>query len=72
MPSKDPDIPTYEQAMTGPHCDEFEKAMIKEVKELEGKKPWHAELRANVPDGAQIVPLTRAFRIKRLPSGEFL
>ena len=68
---KDPDSPNYREAMTGPHRVEFEKAMIKEMRELEARGAWTGVLRSSVPKGEQIVPLTWAFRIKRLPNGDF-
>ena len=33
--TKDPDLPNYAEAMAGEHRAEFEKAMIKEIEELE-------------------------------------
>ena len=68
---KDPDTPTYQEAMTGPHRKEFEKAMIKEIRDLEKRGAWTGVLRSSIPKGAEIVPLTWVFKIKRLPNGEF-
>ena len=68
---KDPDTPTYREAMTGPHRKEFEKAMIKEIRDLEKRGAWTGVLKSSVPKGAQIVPLTWVFKIKRLPNGDF-
>ena len=67
---KDADTPTWEEAMTGPHREAFERAMIKEIKELEARGAWTGMLRSSVPKGEQIVPMTWAFKIKRLPNGE--
>jgi len=67
---RDPDTPDYKEAMTGPHRKEFEKAMIKEIKELEARGAWTGVLHSTVPKGVQIVPLTWAYKIKQLPNGE--
>ena len=67
----DPDVPNYQEAMTGPHREEFIKAMKKEIEELEARKCWTGALRRSVPKNAQIIPLTWAFKIKRLPNGDF-
>eukprot|EP00980_Cylindrotheca_fusiformis_P019967 scaffold7036_cov69-Cylindrotheca_fusiformis.AAC.1 len=68
---QDPDSPTYEQAMTGEHREQFVEAMTKEIRELEKKDTWNAVEASTVPDDAQVVPLTWVFRIKRLPNGLF-
>ena len=66
-----PNAPTWEEAMTGPHRDKFEKAMLKEIRELEAKGTWTGVLRKSVPEGANIVPLTWVLTIKKLPNGDF-
>jgi hypothetical protein len=68
---QDPDQPTYEQAMTGEHRFEFTEAMMKEIRALEKKETWHGVLTSTIPAGAQVVPLTWVFKIKRLPNGDF-
>ena len=45
--------------------------MVKEIRELEARGAWTGVLRSSVPKGEQIVPLTWAFKIKRLPNGDF-
>ena len=42
--TKDPDPPNHHEAMTGEHREEFEKAMVKEIKELEERGTWQAIL----------------------------
>ena len=66
-----PDLPNYREAMEGEHWEEFKKAMQKEVEQLEKHETWQGVLRNLVPEGAEIVPLTWAFRMKRKPNGEF-
>ena len=68
---KNPDLPNHREAMEGPHREEFKKAMQKEIEALESHGTWQGTLRSSVPQGAEIVPLTWAFRIKRLPNGDF-
>jgi hypothetical protein len=65
---QDPGLPAYQQAMTGQHRAEFEKAMMKEIRELEKKSTWHAVLVSTLPAETKVVPLTWVFRIKRLPN----
>ena len=66
-----PDIPTYGEAMAGPHREMFEEAMKKEVQQLSEKGTWQGVIRSSLPGGTKVVPLTWAFRIKRLPNGDF-
>ena len=66
-----PDLPNHQEAMEGEHQEEFKKAMQKEVEQLERHGIWQGVLRSSVPEGAEIVPLTWAFHIKRKPSGDF-
>ena len=66
----DPDTPTIKEALGGPHRREFIKAMKKEVEELEEHNTWTIMNRSDIPEGANIVPSTWAFKIKRAPSGE--
>ena len=68
---KNPDLPNFREAMEGEHREEFKKAMEKEIRELEGHGTWRGIVRSSVPQNAEIVPLTWAFRIKRRPNGDF-
>ena len=36
----DPDSPMFEQALAGPHAEEFDKAMQEEIKQPEQHKTW--------------------------------
>ena len=38
--SKDPDLPTLRESLTGPYAEEFWEAMDKEIQSLEGKGIW--------------------------------
>ena len=44
--------------------------MIKEIQELEEHGTWIVMLRSKIPEGANIIPSTWAFKIKRSPDGE--
>lgn len=62
----DPDLPTWNQAMNGPHAEGFWKACEKEVKTLMDMDVWETVDRE---DWMDVVPSTFAFRIKKYPSG---
>ena len=66
---RDPDLPTLQESLTGPHAEHFWKAMDKEIASLEGMKTWDVVDRSSVPSGMKVVPGTWAQRIKRLPDG---
>ena len=68
---KNPDLPSHCEAMEGPHRKEFEKAMQKEIADLEKHGTWQGTLRSTIPPGSEVVPLMWAFRIKRSPNGDF-
>ena len=57
--------------MEGPHRREFEKAMQKEIADLEKHGTWQGTLCSAISLGSEVVPLMWAFRIKRLPNGDF-
>ena len=59
----------FEQALAGPHAEEFDKAMKEEIKQLEDHNTWTVIPRSSVPNGANILPGTWVFRIKRYPDG---
>jgi len=67
--SKDPDLPTVTEALTGPHAEEFWKAMETEITSLESMKTWEVVPRSSMPSGVKAIPGTWAFRIKRYPDG---
>ena len=65
----DPDLPNFQQAMSGPYKQEFLDAMQFEIKELELHKTWQVVKLRTVPKSANILPCTWVFRIKRYPDG---
>jgi histone deacetylase 1/2 len=67
--ASDPDLPSTREALSGPHAEEFWKAMDKEIRELEAKGSWEIVDRSSIPAGMKAVPGTWALRIKRLPCG---
>ena len=67
---KDPDLPSYFEAMTGDDREGFTEAMGNEVRELEGKHTWDLEKRSTMEaKGRKALPSTWAFRRKRYPDG---
>jgi hypothetical protein len=66
---KDPDSPTFQEAMTGPYREEFLEAMRTEVSELESHKCWDVVPKTEVPEGAKVLPTMWVFKIKRFPDG---
>jgi hypothetical protein len=66
---KDPDSPTFQEAMTSPYCKEFLEAMRTEVSELESHKCWDVVPKTEVPEGAKVLPMMWVFKIKRFPDG---
>jgi len=56
-------------AMHGPHAEEYKAAMDVEVQALKRAKTWTKMLRKDVPKGAKVLPLTWAFKLKRYPDG---
>ena len=67
--SKDPDLPSTQEALAGPMAEHFWKAMDKEVTSLEEKGTWTVVPRTSVPKGVAVVPGTWQQRIKRHPDG---
>jgi hypothetical protein len=67
----DPDTPSIREALNGPFRQEFLQAMQKEIEELEEHGTWEVILRNDVSEGANILPSTWAFKIKRYPDGRF-
>ena len=67
----DPDTSNIGDALSGPHREQFLEAMEKEVQELEGHNRWEVLKRSSLPEGANILPSTWAFKIKRYPDSCF-
>ena len=70
----DPDMPSYSDAVTGKHANEYIDAMKKEIKQLIKQKTWTPLYRRQVPstsDGARrpILKGTWVFKLKRYPDG---
>ena len=53
--------------MSGPHREQFIKAMYKEIKTLENLKTWNVIQKSDVPTDQKVIPSTWAFKIKRYP-----
>lgn len=66
-----PDLPTWDQCMTGEDKEACEEAMVKELTELSEHGTWELTKRDALPEGARVLPSTWAFRIKRYPDGRF-
>ena len=67
----DPDAPTWNEAMTGPHRDDFLAEMEQEIKNLEAIDTWQVIPKSQLRRDARILPSTWAFKIKRYPDGRF-
>ena len=70
----DPDMPSYNEALTGEHAHEYQAAMLIEIKQLIRQKTWDPLLRSTLPRGPNgerrpILKGTWAFKLKRLPDG---
>ena len=63
------DTPTYYQAMNGPDCLGFIKAMEVEMQQLDEIDPWEIIPLNQVPEGANILDLMWAFKRKWFPNG---
>ena len=61
----DPDTLNFKQAMTGEYKDKFIEAMKVEIELLTKMKAWIVVDRRSLPEGANILPSTWAFKIKR-------
>ena len=67
--SKDPDLPSTREALSGPYAEEFWKAMDKEIESLENKGTWEVVDRSSVPKGVKVIPGTWTQKVKRRPDG---
>ncbi len=68
--SKDPDLPSLTESLTGPYAEQFWTAMDAEIASLESKNTWTVVDRSSMPTGTKAIPGTFVQRIKRLPSGD--
>lgn len=67
--SSDPDLSSLRESLTGPHAEEFWKAMDKETASLEKMGNWEVMDRSSLLHGAKVVSGCWAQRIKRFPDG---
>jgi hypothetical protein len=58
------DTPNYSQAMNGPDALGYMEAMQKEMQQLEEKNPWDIIPISDIPEGANILDSTWAFKRK--------
>jgi hypothetical protein len=68
--SRDPDIPSLKESLSGPNAEHFWLAMDAKIASLEGKNTWKVVDRSSMPPNQHAVPGTWAQRIKRLPNRE--
>jgi len=72
---KDPDNPSWYEAMNGDAADAYMAAMVKEIKQLEKQKTWIRVDRDSIPvdpstgKPRRVLRGTWAFKLKRLPDG---
>ena len=53
----DPDLPSIKESLTGPHAEEFWKAMDAEIACLEAKGAWEIIERSEMTPGMQEIPV---------------
>jgi hypothetical protein len=66
---RDPDRPSYREAMLSEDAEGYGKAMGEEVKGLEKQETWEFFPRSQVPKGKRVLPGIWAFLKKRFPDG---
>ena len=71
---KDPENPSFHDAMHGQYAPEYQNTIVTEVKELMRKRTWKHIPRENVPldkDGnkRQVLKGNWVFKLKHLPNG---
>ena len=67
----DPDSPNLGEALRGPHSEDFLEAMKSEIISLEEHDTWTVIRKTSVPEGANVLPGTWVFKIKRFPDGRY-
>jgi hypothetical protein len=67
--SNDPDMPMFHQAMRSPDQEYWLEAMQAELSDLHTRETWIEMDRNDLPEGANVVPGTWAFKVKRYPDG---
>ena len=63
--SANPDIMYLHEAMKAPDCNQFKKAMDKELKDHIARKHWEVVPRSKVPKGTRVLDMVWAMRCKR-------
>jgi hypothetical protein len=63
------DMPTYSQVMNGLDALGYIEAMKKKMDQLEEKDPWEMIPLSEIPEGANILDSTWAFKRKQFPDG---
>jgi len=66
---QDPDSPNFMEAVTGEHGEQYRHAMDSEMTSLKKATTWNLMPRSQVPRGANILPLTWVYKLKRYPDG---
>lgn len=67
---KDPDSPSFQEAMTGPYWDKFLKVMRTEIHKLESHSCWDVVSATDVTEGVKVLlHVMRVFKIKHFPDG---
>ena len=56
--SKDPDLPSLTESITGPYAEQFWTAMDAEIANLESKGTWTVVHRSSMPAGTKTIPGT--------------
>jgi len=66
---KDPDSPTFMDALNGKYGEEYRDAMGVEMQALQRATMWSLFPRNQVPRGDNILPLTWVFKFEHYPDG---
>jgi hypothetical protein len=67
--NSDPDTLSFNEAMNDVDSEEWRKAALKEIEQLEEKGTWREISIHEVPSGETVLPGTWVFRRKRTPDG---
>ena len=60
---------TLRDAMRRNDAPQFRNAMVKEIRELEGRRAWNVIPRSQVPANRRVLPGTWVMRVKHYPDG---
>ena len=67
--TSDPNLPSLREALNGEHAEDYWKAMMKEIEDLEKRGTWEYMDKSSLPANAYIVPVLWAMRRKTYPDG---